>query len=178
MGAGKWMVLMLATGVAIGVGAANLASGGMRQWNERFAGHEDGGEQAFVAFNGAGEDAQPRGPMRRHEYSDEEGYPLQGDDGDFGYAPEPDFRAAPPGQVVILRGPAWGYDEAHGDADDGNYAEAAPRARVYGPGPQYAPSAPPRTAAPATPPQDAAAAAAERARAAAADVTAAERGTI
>jgi hypothetical protein len=176
MSAGKWMVFMLVAGVGIGVGAANLANGGMRQWAERFGQHESG-DQNLVAFAGTGDAAPAR--MRPHEYSDEEGYPLQGNDGgDFAYAPEPDFRPAPPGQVVILHAPGWGYDDGRSDADDGDYAENAPRARIYVPTPQYAPSAPPRMAAPAAPPQDAAAAAAERARAAAADVTAAERGTI
>ncbi|WP_395328629.1 hypothetical protein WBP06_13465 [Novosphingobium sp. BL-8H] len=180
MSAGKWMVLMLVAGVGIGVGAANLANGGMRQWTERFGHRDDVADHGLVAFNGAsnGDDSQMRGQMRRHEYNDEEGYPLEGNDGDFAYAPEPAFRQAPPGQVVILRTPGWGYDEGRSDADDGDYAEAAPRARVYVPGPQYAPSAPPRAASPAAPQQDAAAAAAERARAAAADVTAAEHGTI
>lgn len=178
MSAGKWMVFMLVAGVGIGVGAAEMANGGMRQWTERFGHSENANEQGLVAFNGAADTSQMRGHMRQHEYNDDEGYPLEGNDGDFAYAPEPAFRPAPPGQVVILRAPGWGYDDGRSDADDGSYAQAAPRARIYVPDQQYAPSAPPRTTSPAAPQQDAAAAAAERARAAAADVTAAEHGTI
>ncbi|TCM18995.1 hypothetical protein EDF56_104530 [Novosphingobium sp. PhB165] len=190
MGAGKWMVLLLVAGTGTGFVAGGMAAGGMRQLTERFAPHDNAAPQGYVAFNAGPDRSRSDSAMaERHVYNDQEGYPLEGNDGDeYAYAPQPDgpaFRAAPaPGQIVILRGDGWQGPDWQSDdgSDDSNYAQAAPRGRAYAPSPQYAPQYAPdrqmRAPAPAGPPvQDAASAAAARARAAADDVTAAEHGT-
>lgn len=185
MGAGKWMVVLLVAGFGAGLAAGGVTTGTLRHWVDRFGGPGDDADQGLVAFDDRGDShrsgqigrmARPAYPQ--HGYSDDQGYPLEGDDEGFAQAPEPGYRDGPPGRVIIWRGSQW-PDEAQGDdgdwGRDENQAYASqPRARSYAPAPQYAPQAPARPSVPQNG-GDAAASAAERAAAAAADVLAAER---
>lgn len=177
MGAGKWMVVLLVAGFGAGLAAGGVTTGTVRHWIDRFGGDHESADQELVAFDDTGDLHGHRQRALPRTYSDDQGYPLQGEDDGFARAPEPSYRAVPPGHVIIWQGSQWPSDEGRGDGepDDGGqgYAPPQPRGRTYAPVPQYAPQPPARPSVPQG--GDAAASAAERAAAAAADVLAAER---